>query len=379
MIVERFLQWVQTAPAARRAEAAHALARAYLYSPLSAAERDAVDAAMTMLLDDPAPEVRLAIADALAASADAPHHIILSLAFDRTQAASLVAERSPLLLDSELVEIVASQVEALQIAVARRPLVSRAVAAALAEVGSAEACVALLSNGGARVARFSLDRIVERHGDDPGLRETLLDRSDLPAEVRHALVSRLAQALGALALARNWLSPERTEALTRDCRDRATLAIAGAANGDLAGLVRRLIATGQLTPALLMRAAASGQARFFEAALAALSGVPPPRVAALLASGRAAALQALLRRAGLPERTFAAFAAAAEVIRRSGEEAGAESNYRRASQLIEAVVDSYRRRPDRDLDQILALLRRFSAEARRDAARGYAAEVLHAA
>jgi len=36
MIVRRFLQWVRTAPAGERADATGALARAYLYSELSA-------------------------------------------------------------------------------------------------------------------------------------------------------------------------------------------------------------------------------------------------------------------------------------------------------------------------------------------------------
>ena len=83
MIVERFLQWVRTAPVSRRAEAAHALARSYLYSPLAQEERDGVEAAMTVLLDDPAAHVRYALADALGASDKAPHHIILTLAADQ--------------------------------------------------------------------------------------------------------------------------------------------------------------------------------------------------------------------------------------------------------------------------------------------------------
>jgi len=40
-IVERFLQWAQTAPVCRRTEAAAALARAYLLSPLDPDQREA--------------------------------------------------------------------------------------------------------------------------------------------------------------------------------------------------------------------------------------------------------------------------------------------------------------------------------------------------
>ena len=64
MIVRHFLQWVRTAEAAERAEATSALSRAYLYSDLSGDDRAAAEGAMIMLLDDPSPLVRHALADA---------------------------------------------------------------------------------------------------------------------------------------------------------------------------------------------------------------------------------------------------------------------------------------------------------------------------
>lgn len=380
MIVERFLQWIGTAPVARRAEAAHALARAYLYSPLEEEERVGLEAAMTVLLDDPAASIRLSLADALATSDQAPHHIILALAGDQPQIAEVVAERSPLLLDSELVDMVAGSAPSLQTAIARRPRVSRAVAAALAEVAPVEACLALLANGGAQIARFSLDRIVERHGDEPELREALLARDDLPVEVRQALIGRLSRALRELVTERNWLAPERADQALREAAERATIAMAADAPPEVvSALVERLIAAEELTPALLMRAVAAGQVVLFQLALAALSGVPRPRVAALVASGRAANLRALLARAGLPPRTYPAFAAAIDVIRDFDDDDGPTTDYRRATALIDAIVNRYQTEPDRELDQILALLRRFAAEARRAAARSYAAQVMQAA
>jgi uncharacterized protein (DUF2336 family) len=62
MIVRHFLQWVRTAEAADRAEATSALARAYLYSDLGDDDRIAAEGAMIMLLDDPSPLVRRALA-----------------------------------------------------------------------------------------------------------------------------------------------------------------------------------------------------------------------------------------------------------------------------------------------------------------------------
>ena len=88
MIVRQFLQWVRTAPAGERAAATSALARAYLYSDLSADDRAAAEGAMIMLLDDISPLVRRALAEALAASEKAPPAIIHALTTDQPTLAS---------------------------------------------------------------------------------------------------------------------------------------------------------------------------------------------------------------------------------------------------------------------------------------------------
>src|SRR6266571_7220968 len=106
MIVRHFLQWVRTAGAADRADATSALARAYLYSDLSADDRIAAEGAMIMLLDDASPLVRRALAQALASSPEAPPTIILALASDQPEVAAPVLEHSPLLLDADLVDMV---------------------------------------------------------------------------------------------------------------------------------------------------------------------------------------------------------------------------------------------------------------------------------
>ena len=131
MIVRHFLQWVRTAPAGHRADATSALARAYLHSDLSTDDRIAAEGAMVMLLDDPSPLVRLALAEALATSADAPPALIMALSGDQPEIAACVLERSPLLLDADLVDIVATAEPAAQEAIARRRDLPCPVAAAI--------------------------------------------------------------------------------------------------------------------------------------------------------------------------------------------------------------------------------------------------------
>src|SRR5476649_837544 len=106
-IVRRFLSWAQRADAGGRAEAASALARAYLYSDLGAALRREAAIGMTSLLDDHSALVRRALAEALAGASDAPHHIVLALASDQSEVSSVVLARSPVLTDAELVDCAA--------------------------------------------------------------------------------------------------------------------------------------------------------------------------------------------------------------------------------------------------------------------------------
>src|ERR687897_758834 len=164
MIVRQFLQWHRTAPAGVRADATSALARAYLYTDLSQDDQAAAEGAMLMLLDDPSPLVRRALAETLASSQAAPAAVVHGLAADQPFVAVPILERSPLFVDADLVDIVATGHHEIVAAIARRPMLQRSVAAAIAEVGPAEACLELIENPDADIAPFSIDRIVARYG-----------------------------------------------------------------------------------------------------------------------------------------------------------------------------------------------------------------------
>ncbi len=198
MIVREFLIWIETAPAERRAEAAHALARAYLYAEVDDETRSAMEAALTLLLDDTSSDVRLALADSLGSSDKAPRHVIVTLATDQADVAELVLARSPMFIDAELVDIAAAVSGRLQVAIARRPVLSNAVAAAIAEVGDRAACLTLLGNPGAAIARISFRRMAERFADDFEVRDALLGRKDLPADVHQRIIRAVGDQLGAL-------------------------------------------------------------------------------------------------------------------------------------------------------------------------------------
>lgn len=371
MDVREFLLWMETAPKGRRAEAGYALARSYLQKDVDERTHRDMEAALTVLLDDEAAEVRLALADALAASEDAPRHIIVGLAADHVEIASLVLSRSPLFVDSELVDIVAAVAEPLQVAVARRPLVSQSVAAAIAEVGERAACLALLDNDAAQIATISFRRIAERFGEDVDIRDALLGREDLVPAIRQLLVRTVSERLSAMVVDRAWLPEARARTVTREACDRATLAIAAESQTeDLPALVEHLRVTGQLTTALLLRAVCAGNMEFFQAALSILTGVPPRRIAGLVHGRRLNGLRAAYARAGLPLYAFDAFSAVLDVWRRAPE-TGPEDRYRFIAANVETVLARYHQIGEAEVRELTAMLRRFAAEQTREAARDY--------
>jgi uncharacterized protein (DUF2336 family) len=288
-----------------------------------------------------------------------------------------VLERSPLFIDADLVDAVATGRGAVQTGVARRCPLPCSVAAAIAEVGSAEACLVLIENGEADVALFSIDRIVERFGHIAAIREALFERSDLPAATRQALVSKLSSTLAEFVAGRCWLDSEHAHRVAKEACEKATVALAAdVPDAETRPLVRHLCHSGQLTAGLILRALLSGNILLFEEALAELSGVALARVRGLIHEKSGPGFRALFDKAGLPPSTWPAFREAIEAMREDqhlGEPGGASRLKRR---MIERVLTGCEKSAYGDVEPLLTLLRRYATEAAREEARLYCEELV---
>jgi uncharacterized protein (DUF2336 family) len=369
MIVRQFISWVRTAPAGERAEATRSLARAWLISNLSEDDRAAAEGALLMLLDDASSLVRQAMAEVFAGSADAPAAIVQALSLDQPSVALPILEYSPLLLDADLVDLVATGNSETQCAIARRMNLPASVCAAIAEVGSPAAALELIENPHAVLAPFSWDRIVERHGHLAAIRESMLALDDLPPATRLALIAKLSGTLAQFVVARRWLSSDRAERIVGEACDRSAVNLATQARGDEMGqLVGHLRETRQLTAGLILRALLSGNLELFDRALVELSGLPSNRVAALLYDRGGASLDALLTRAGLPSSTFPAFRAALDATNEIGFVGTIDGAARLRRRMVERVLTRCESDPDVS-EPLLILLRRFATESAREEAR----------
>ncbi len=89
-------------------------------------------------------------------------------------------------------------------------------------------------------------------------------------------------------------------------------------DGEVRPLIRHLRESGQLNAGLILRSLLSGNVDLFEEALAELAQVPLTRVAGIVHDRRGAGFRALYDKAGLPASTFPAFREALEAMREEG-------------------------------------------------------------
>jgi uncharacterized protein (DUF2336 family) len=251
------------------------------------------------------------------------------------------------------------------------------VCAAIAEVGTAEACLVLIENAQAEIAPVSLDRIVARYGQLAAIREALLARDGLPAPTRQALVAKLSETLAGFVASRAWLAEDRAQRIVKEACEKATVSLAAASSeSEIPPLIRHLRESGQLTAGLILRALLSGNVELFEQALAELSGLSLARVSGMVHDKRGTSLRALYDRAGLPASTYAAFREAIEAMREGGfvGDMGGATRLRR--RMVERVLTRCADDAAADIEPLLTLLRRFAAEAAREEARRFCHDLM---
>ena len=376
MVIEYFLEWVETASVAKRAEAAGALVRAFLRNDISAEEREDLEAAITTLLEDPSPTVRLALAESLGAWRSAPRHVVSALAADTTEIAIIVLSRSPVFHDVELIEAIKTSEIERQIAVSCRPWLSPPVIKAICEHGCEQACLGALMNPAARFTQDDLHAIAQRFGQLTEIRLILTDRTDLAAETKLLLIGKLGDALSGFVSSRGWIQETRAKNVVAEAFDKASIAfVANAEEDDVTYIVRNMIASGHITASYLLRAVCMGNITLVARAFSELSGVRFSRVETILTKDRKSAFKAVYDRAGLPQSAFVVFQTAISSWRKLLL-SGANINEARLPYLVtREVLETYSGQKDEVVGELLVLLRKLSAETARASAKSKASEI----
>lgn len=373
MIIQSFFALMDDAAPHVRAEAVGVLANAFLSASLGAENPNEVEAALSMVLDDPSPKVRRVLAIAFAEQRDVPRHIILSLAADQPEVSALLIARSPLLKDVDLIELARSAEGLALVAIALRPQVSDSVCAMLVSRDVPAIHLALARNPDAEIRESDLLKIAQMPDCMTDTREAILGRRHVPGMVRHALMVHVARSLGGFASKGRFVPAGRNARMIDDTIRDATISIAAKQPGEMQAFVRYLRQNAFLTPALILRSVLGGNLAFLAYALAELSEIELSKVAGLVKGRSVAALSALFRRADLPqflEMVLIDAVRAAQSLRETLPADGLSLI------VIQAAQSSLISAQDGETARLLALLRRFEAEAARAQSRKLADDLL---
>lgn len=347
-----------------RAETAAKVADAFETGALSPAERALAEQIFRVMVQDAEVKVRESLATHLKSSTNLPHDIALQMAKDVEQVSLPVLEFSKVLSDKDLVDIVRSSSAEKQTAVAKRAEVSGAVANALIDHGKSSGVVAALAaNKGAKLGEAEVDKILDKHGSDVNVTNSLVSRPNLPLRLSERIVNIVSQSMRDYLVERHDLSDEVAADLVLSARERATIMLlpAGAKSTDVIEFAQQLHGAGRLSPTLVLRALCGGDIAFFEAAMSVLSGVPIINARLLIHDQGVLGLQSIYQYAHLPFELFPAFRAAFDVAREMDYDGGDRDRQRFAAKVIERVLTRLEKLDDRNVDYLMNRLQQLAA------------------
>jgi uncharacterized protein (DUF2336 family) len=352
-----------------RAAAAYKLCRSIDTAPLSDDDRDTVQEILRVMAGDAAELVRRALAVTLKASPLVPRDVALKLARDVETIALPLLNFSPVFLDSDLADIVRLGGPVRQLAIARRPRLSRTVTEALAEHGGDRAVAAACANDNADFAEGALQQVMARFETHEKVLAAIAYRSALPLAVSEKLVTLVGDHLRDHLIAHHAIAADTALTLAVGAAERATVDLVDQAGraADIRGFVSHLASEGRLTPSLLLRGVAQGHITFFEWGIAELAGVPHHRTWLMIHDAGPLGLRAIYERAGLPARLFPAFRAAVDTYHAMEFDGGARDLERFQQRMLQRFLSQPQTASRDDVDYLIDKMDQVSAEARAEA------------
>lgn len=223
--------------------------------------------------------VRKKLASRLAKRTDAPYDLMVMLANDRIEVAHDILVESPIIRDTELIEVIRHRTSQHQLAVSVRKDISEDVSGALVDNGSEDVIVTLLNNPDAQISATVMEHLVEESRRVDRYQNPLVKRQDLPkplatkmcnwvsAALRmhivenfdidiHDLDDEIAQTVGEIT--KSTAEPQTDE----DAVDTAAQK-----------LIDKLYDAGELSPRFAVKSLSQGQITLFELAIAKLTGL----------------------------------------------------------------------------------------------------------
>ncbi|MDB5366180.1 MAG: hypothetical protein JWM77_2107 [Rhodospirillales bacterium] len=326
--------------AASRGEIATKVGRS-LDAALNNAERGLAEQILLILARDAAIQVRAALARSVERSAHVPRDVAFALARDVEQVSLPLLRFSQSLTEEDLLTLVANTTDEGRLAMAGRSTVSSRLSARLVELGNEATVVRLMANDGAEMEADAHSHALDRFGSKPTVPDAMAARRSLSPAVAERLVQLVSDAVRTHLVEHHAMSPDVAAELVLEIRDRALKNMIGDQVESATAVATRLQKGGTLTAPLILRALCLGDAAFFEASLAVLSGIPLMNAQKLLYEGGKPGFTGLYDRSGLAAEQLPLFQAAFEVARETDFEGEEDAFEQRRRRVIERVLTAH--------------------------------------
>ena len=356
---------VKGATSDERALAARKLCATMDREPLSDADRELAGDILRVMAADAAELVRTAIAETLRSSSVVPRDVALRLARDVELVSLPMLACSPAFTDDDLAEIVRLGGGVRQVAIARRPTLSRVVTDSLAEHGGESAVAAACANTGADFADSALNRIVDRFEASERVLDAVAYRSVLPLSITERLITLVSDQVREHLETHHVVTARAALEIATGAAERATVDIVDQAGqtADVKGLITHLRVQRRLTASLLLRALAHGHMTFFEWGVAEMAGVPHHRTWLMIHDAGPLGLRAIYERAGLPARLFPAFRAAVDTFHSIEFDGGPKDQERFQERMLQRFLTQPEAAAREDVDYLLDRMNRVGQAA----------------
>jgi len=345
-----------------RAHAAKKLCATIETVRLSDADRDLAGEILRVMAGDAAELVRRAISETLKTSPLVPRDVALRMARDVETVCLPMLAFSPAFSDRDLAEIVRLGGPVRQLAIARRPTLSRAVTEVIAEHGGEKAVTAACANPHADFAEDSLQRVMARFEKSEKVLAAIAYLFFLALAVTEKLITLVSDQIRDHLVTRHAVSPTTALEIAVGAAERATVDLVDQAGraADVKAFVTQLHASQRLTASLLLRALAHGHMTFFEWGLAELAGVPHHRTWLMVHDAGPLGFRAIYERAALPARLFPAFRAAVDTFHSIEFDGGAKDRERFQQKMLHRFLTQPTAASREDVDYLLERMDRMS-------------------
>ncbi len=324
-------------------------------------------------------DVRMTLAQGIGAEGRVAADVAFSIVADDDDIALPFLAQTQAFDSQQLIAILKVGDEIRQCTIANREDLEPEVVEYIVKAGCLQSAIAMFDTHADRLEPSELHMLYARFGQSQDMVERLLERADLPLDVRIIQARRAASRMRQMMAEKGWLAANDASEICSEAEDNAvTRVLLGATEQERELAMAFMASKNMLTPAFIVRAAARGQMTVVEAALAHLTGQSQKR-AAIQMYDMGGAFKSVFRKSGLPVGCQGILRAACDVMIDVREEGISISPAEFGGRLLEALMTRYEAMSSTERAKQIEYLGRYGEDKIRKVAKRVKADFVRAA